>query len=219
MLILAADRSGDLDAELQRHRELLRSSGGREVWTYRGATLPGRMRGREHFGFKDLVSQPVLAGTQPAPTDEELTPDGEVVVGQPDVDGSSQLAGAAWTRNGSFLAFIQLEQHVGSFWSAMQREAGRLGLGSEELAQRLVGRTASGGDLSREPPRLSHVGRAYARWLPGRESDRHRIMRRGIPYGPPWSRANPTPETNAGFCSSPTRPTSPDSSSTSGCAG
>jgi deferrochelatase/peroxidase EfeB len=73
----------------------------------------------------------------------------------------------------------------------MQREAGRLGLGSEELAERLVGRTASGGDLSPEPPRLSHVGRAYARWLPGRESDRHRIMRRGIPYGPSWEPGRP----------------------------
>ncbi|MBV9359442.1 MAG: Dyp-type peroxidase [Chloroflexi bacterium] len=191
MLILAADRSTDLDAELQRQRDVLRTTGVREVRTYRGATLPGRWRGREHFGFKDLVSQPVLVGTQPDPADADLTPDGDVVVGQPDADGGRRLAGGEWTRNGSFLAFIQLEQHVGTFWSTMQREAGRLGLGPEQLAERLVGRTRRGEDLSPQPPRLSHVGRAYPRWLPGGEADRHRIMRRGIPYGPPWEPGRP----------------------------
>jgi Dyp-type peroxidase family len=191
MVILAADRRPDLDAELQRQRELLRTTGVREVRTYRGATLPGRMRGREHFGFKDLVSQPVLAGTAPDLPDADLTPAGDVVVGQPEADGGGRLAGAEWTRNGSFLAFIQLQQHVGTFWSTMQQQAGRLGLGREQLAERLVGRTEAGDELSPQPPRLSHVGRAYPRWLPAGEADRHRIMRRGIPYGSPWEPDRP----------------------------
>jgi deferrochelatase/peroxidase EfeB len=33
---------------------------------------------------------------------------------------------------------------------------------------------------------VSHIGRAYARWLPPAEAARHRIIRRGIPYGSPW---------------------------------
>src|SRR5262249_52911858 len=109
------------------------------------------------------------------------------ILGYP--DQTKQISGAslpAWTRNGSFLAFLQLQQHVATFWSAMQQQAPTLGVRPEELASWVVGRTEQGAPLSKPPGRLSHIGRAYSRWLGPTEALRHRLIRRGVPYGPTW---------------------------------
>jgi len=161
-----------------------------EVMTLYGDTLPGASRGHEHFGFKDAISQPRIAGTdwgcgQPVAS-------GEFVLGYRDQSG--QISGADlpdWAQNGSFLAFLQLQQHVATFWSSMRQQAQQLGVQPDEVAAWIVGRTQDGTLLANPPSRLSHTGRAYARWLPPSESLRHRILRRGIPYGPPWSADEP----------------------------
>jgi Dyp-type peroxidase family len=163
-----------------------------EITLFCGDTLPGALRGHEHFGFKDAISQPLIAGTSSGNGPPVAA--GEFVLGEPDQTGQPSGAGLpAWTRNGSFMAFVQLEQHVATFWTAMRQQAQQFGVGPEEVAAWIVGRKhdADGTLLVDPPARLSHVGRAYARWLAPGEASRHRIIRRGIPYGTPWVEGQP----------------------------
>lgn len=183
MLIIAADSADAVEAELAHRCQQMSDSGVAEVKTLRGDALPGEQRGHEHFGFKDGVSQPHIAGTNWGNGPDVAA--GEFVLGYPDQTGQSSGAGMpAWTRNGSFVAFLQLQQHVATFWSAMQQHARQLGTTSQDLASWVVGRTEAGTPLSNPPPRLSHIGRAYSRWLGPGDALRHRILRRGLPYGP-----------------------------------
>ena len=200
LLIVAADQPEDLEVELGRQRKRMSASGVDEVMTLCGNTLPGDKRGHEHFGFKDAISQPRIAGT-----DWGSGPDvaaGEFVLGYPDQTGQSSGAGMpAWVRNGSFLAFVKLQQHVGAFWKSMKQQAELFGVQPGEMAEWIVGRhlDAQGSPLSKTPSRVSHIGRAYSRWLPPSESLRHRILRRGVPYGPPWTPETPDDATDRGL--------------------
>jgi Dyp-type peroxidase family len=192
MLIVAADHAPDLDAELEKQRQRMTTCGVDEVIVFRGATLPGDQRGREHFGFKDGISQPNISGTTSGNGPEVAA--GEFILGQPDQTGQTSGKGLPpWTQNGSFLAFVQLEQHVTTFWSTMRQHAQQFGVAPEDLAAWIVGRKHDAdGTLVVDPPaRLSHVGRGFARWLPPSESLRHRIIRRGIPYGGPRKEGEP----------------------------
>jgi Dyp-type peroxidase family len=117
---------------------------------------------------------------------------GEFILGYPDQSG--QTSGSTmpgWARNGSFVAFLQLQQHVATFWNAMQQHARQVGATSDELAAWIVGRTKDGKKVSEAPGRASHIGRAYSRWLGPTDALRHRIIRRGIPYGPAWAPGEP----------------------------
>jgi Dyp-type peroxidase family len=187
MLIVAVDQPLDMADELERQRQRMASCGVEEVTAFCGATLPGDLRGHEHFGFKDGISQPRIAGT-PWGDAPDVAP-GEFILGLPDQTGKPGGAGLpAWTQNGSFLAFVQLQQHVATFWSTMRQHARELGAEPDDVAAWIVGRKndADGTPVGNPPTRLSHIGRGYSRWLPANEALRHRIIRRGIPYGPPW---------------------------------
>ena len=46
----------------------------RPLFEQRGDTLPGRLHGHEHFGFKDGVSQPGVRGKVSAALGEFITP-------------------------------------------------------------------------------------------------------------------------------------------------
>jgi Dyp-type peroxidase family len=192
LVIVAADCSSDLEAELHRQRAYLAANRITELLVLRGDTLPGDQRGHEHFGFKDAISQPAIAGTSWGTGPPVAA--GEFILGYPDQTGRVSGTGLPpWTRNGSFLAFIQLQQRVAAFWSAMTQYAQQFGVGPEEVASWIVGRKpdAAGTLLGVQPSPLSHIGRGYVRWLPASESSRHRILRRGIPYGPPLPKGKP----------------------------
>lgn len=125
---------------------------------------------REHFGFADGMGQPSIeeSGVQVYPGGGTLQPDGrwvslkagEFVLGwkgetghpvsmpQPDVLG----------RNGSYLVYRKLQQHVPAFRSFLASEAQRLYGDSspdnvELLAAKLVGRWRSGCPLALSPDR------------------------------------------------------------------
>jgi Dyp-type peroxidase family len=190
LLIVAADQAPDLDVELDRQRERMAACGVDEVTLLRGETLPGAQRGHEHFGFKDGISQPAIVGTTYGNGPPVAA--GEFILGRPDQTGQPSGGGLPdWTRNGSFLAFLQLQQHVTTFWRAMRQQAQQFDVQPEDVAAWIVGRKRDAEGTPVVPPpgapeRLSHIGRAYARWRPPAEASRHRIIRRGIPYGPVW---------------------------------
>jgi Dyp-type peroxidase family len=192
VLIIASDQSDDLNVELERQQRRMATHGVEEIAAFRGDTLPGEQRGREHFGFKDAVAQPNIIGISPG-----LGPPvavGEFILGQPDQTGQPSGGGLpVWTRNGSFVAFLQLQQHVTTFWSAMHKQAQLLGVKPDDIASWTIGRKrdAEGAQLDQPPSSFSHIGRGYSRTLPPSDSQRHRILRRGVPYGAPLKEGEP----------------------------
>ncbi|MGH3870214.1 MAG: Dyp-type peroxidase [Pseudonocardiaceae bacterium] len=123
--------------------------------------------------------------------------------------------------NGSFAAFRVLEQDVDAFTEFLRRQAAATGMSEELIAAKLCGRWRNGTPLTLSPdtdtpdspipqealnnfdyvgdergyrcPVGSHVRRMYPRGqrIAGNGSDLHRIVRRGIPYGPPYDPAHP----------------------------
>jgi Dyp-type peroxidase family len=192
LVIVAADQTHDLDTELTRQRARMAACGVDEITAFRGDTLPGDQRGREHFGFKDAISQPRIVGTNSGTGPPVAA--GEFILGQPDQTGQASGGGLPeWTRNGSFLAFLQLQQHVSTFRSAMHQHAQHLGVQPDDLATWMIGRKrdAAGTLVDNPPSFFSHIGRGYSRWLPPAEALRHRVLRRGVPYGPPLPEGEP----------------------------
>jgi Dyp-type peroxidase family len=113
------------------------------------------LKGHEHFGFDDGVSQPGIRGRASAAKQDFITerhiartqqPEhflfgypgqdlvwpGVLILGHPGaspdplIPGIPSPAVPEWTRNGSFLVFRRLRQDVGLFWRTMQQEAARL---------------------------------------------------------------------------------------------
>lgn len=149
-----------------------------------GATLPGPLRGHEHFGFKDGISQPAIRGlasedpldfidarrlatTDPnydllAEPGRPLVWPGQFVIGYNRQRGTDYRAPdpplnprAEWQRNGSYLVYRRLRQHVHQFWQFCSEGAQRLSqltgqaIEPAAFAASLVGRWPSGAPLSR----------------------------------------------------------------------
>jgi Dyp-type peroxidase family len=207
LVVAAADTAEDLNAEVTRQRGLARAHHLNEIETYFGAELGGDLRGHEHFGYRDGISQPDREPAKEAPAW------GEFILGYQNQIG--QLARAPdWARNGSYAVFRRLHQDVARFRQTLaeQAEKARRGLTSKVLGAKLVGRWTTGAklgdsateqsapawpgdeaarvtaqDFKADPqgerfPFVSHIRKANPRMG---DSQRHRLIRRGIPYGPP----------------------------------
>jgi Dyp-type peroxidase family len=133
------------------------ASGLRVTYCEEGDVLPGGLRGHEHFGFDDNVSQPGVRGLvaedpleyiTPRTVDPSVVPEsllygypgqyviwpGEFVFGYPDqtqdplFPGDPNTIMPLWTKDGSFLVFRRYRQDVRLFWDTMAAEAQRLSL-------------------------------------------------------------------------------------------
>jgi Dyp-type peroxidase family len=175
VLIVAVDRAGDLDAELQRQQSNLHAHSLRVIDVLRGDRLEGS---REHFGFKDGLSQPTIPGV---PVSSKaygpVIQPGEFILGYQDQDHATP--GDEFGRNGSYLVLLKLRQDVAAFRAAVKAASG--------LGAAMVGRWPDGDKIGQPLQPFSHIGRA----LPDEQAvepdtpERHRLIRRGIPYGPP----------------------------------
>lgn len=145
-----------------------------------GETLPGTLRGHEHFGFKDGISQPGVRGRVSEVSDDYLTPryiqpsdarsrlfakpgqllvwPGQFVLGmnrQNPEDLYTPVAAPkilpAWAKYGSYLVCRRLQQDVRAFWEFAVNTAAELGLEAEHFASMLVGRWPSGAPVMRTP--------------------------------------------------------------------
>ena len=74
LVIVAADDHGDLVSSVQRIKNRAKQSGLQLLFEQRGDTLPGPLRGHEHFGFRDGVSQPGVRGKVSAAPGDFITP-------------------------------------------------------------------------------------------------------------------------------------------------
>jgi len=184
--------------------------GGTSPWQ-RGDTLLGPQGATEHFGFRDGVSQPGVRGFTSATFrhgrwESEQQPGspiiatGEFVLGYRGERGSYPDARrpvpAEWMRKGSFQIFLRLTQDVAGWRDQTDRLGGAL---SEDLAAKAIGRRPDGTALVpggggrggndftyADDPRGYHTPRfAHIRKANPRDDRTHRLLRRGIPFGPP----------------------------------
>lgn len=160
LIVVAGDHRGAIDARVDTllprlaaaHLDLVYREDG-DIRTDHWGSVD--MRGHEHFGFDDGVSQPGIRGRASEAEDDFVTPrtidpvavpdrwlyglpgqnlvwPGEFVIGYPAssadplMPGNVRQCGPAWTANGSFLVFRRLRQDVGLFWRTMRDEAARL---------------------------------------------------------------------------------------------
>lgn len=169
----------------------------------------------DHFGFRDRLSQPVIEGSgdEPTPGSGPALKAGEFILGYPDEDGPPHglPQPESLSRNGSYLAYRRLREHVGAFRDYLRDHADTAD-GQELLAAKLMGRWRSGAPLTLAPehddPALGAdplrnndfayqdtdphgyavpLG-AHIRRLNPRDTavnmNRRRMIRRGATYGP-----------------------------------
>jgi Dyp-type peroxidase family len=74
LLIVASDSTADLDRKVRAIRKLAYTARLDLLFEQRGDTLPGNLRGHEHFGFKDGVSQPGIRGKASDAAGDYITP-------------------------------------------------------------------------------------------------------------------------------------------------
>lgn len=171
----------------------------------------------DHFGYRDRLSQPEIegAGIEPTPGSGPPVKAGEFILGQ--VDESGELVPLPQpeilSRNGSYMAYRRLREHVGAFRNFLREQGGPTSEAQEFLAAKLMGRWRSGAPLvvapDKDDPALAAdyqrnnnfnyakmdphgyavpLG-AHIRRMNPRDTavniQRRRMIRRGATYGPP----------------------------------
>ena len=169
----------------------------------------------DHFGYRDRMSQPVIEGSGEEPTPGTGAPlkAGEFILGYPDEDGppANLPQPEILARNGSYVAYRRLQEHVGRFREFL-RQQGRTPEEQELIAAKLMGRWRSGAPLVLAPdkddpalgadpqrnnnfnykqmdphgyavPLGSHIRRMNPRDTAA-NMNRRRMIRRGGTYGP-----------------------------------
>src|SRR5205823_2329884 len=108
----------------------------------------------DHFGYRDRLSQPVIEGTDEAPTPGSGAPlkAGEFILGYPGESGDAHQMPQPeiLSRNGSYMAYRRLQEHVGRFRDFL-RLHGETAEEQELLAAKLMGRWRSGAPLVLSP--------------------------------------------------------------------
>ncbi len=176
----------------------------------------------DHFGYRDRLSQPVIEGSGDEPTPGSGAPlkAGEFILGYPDEDGppANLPQPEVLSRNGSFMAYRRMEEHVGAFRDFL-KEHGQTPEEQELLAAKLMGRWRSGAPLvharDKDDPALgadpqrnndfnykqtdphgyavplgSHIRRMNPRDT-AHNMNRRRMIRRGATYGPHLPEGSP----------------------------
>ncbi len=146
---------------------------------------------------------------------------GEFILGYPDeaVENPAVPLPTSFSRNGSHMVYRKLHQNIATFRKFLREEGARYPGGEELLAAKLVGRWRDGTPIELSPtqpdpnlvannefrygddmeglrcPMGAHVRRTNPRdhlGFEGKLTNRHRILRRGLPYGTPLG-PNETP--------------------------
>lgn len=171
LLVFAPDEKA-LDSQLKRRREEIGAANGvQEIL----ALSAGRQQDtKEHFGFADGIGQPVIEDSGRLPRQLNRTGHatvlkaGEFILGYDydygsPVDIPRAIGMHDFGRNGTYLVFRQMAQHVAEFWRFLD-EATRRPDGTsdpkarERLAAKFVGRWMSGAPLVKYPTGDPHAG-------------------------------------------------------------
>ncbi len=216
--ILFARDAGERERVTREHQDFLTTLPG--VQRLSGLDLdafPPLDYAHDHFGYRDRLSQPEIegSGTEPTPGSGQALKPGEFILGYPDENGPP--AGLPQpdilARNGTFMVYRRLEEHVGAFRDFLRKQGGPTKDGQELIAAKLMGRWRSGAPLVLAPDKddpalgldmqrnnnfnyakMDPVGYAvplgsHIRRMNPRDTavnmNRRRMIRRGATYGPP----------------------------------
>jgi Dyp-type peroxidase family len=201
---------------LQEHDALLaRTDGVRSLSHLDLNASPPFNYAHDHFGFRDRLSQPVMKGSgeEPTPGSGPALEPGEFILGYPDENGPviDLPQPDVLSRNGSYMAYRRLEEHVAVFRDYLRQQADTPA-DAELLAAKFMGRWRSGAplvlapheddpELGADPMRnndfsykeMDPLGYAcplgsHARRLNPRDTahymNRRRMIRRGATFGP-----------------------------------
>lgn len=177
--------------------------------------VPPYDHAHDHFGYRDRLTDVAIEGTsvEPTPGSGGFIKPGEFILGYPDEDGPPVGLPQPETlsRNGTFMAYRRLQEHVGAFREFL-RQNGKTKEEQEWVAAKLMGRWRSGAPLmfaplkddpalAEDPSRNNNFdyGKmdphgyavplgAHIRRMNPRDTAvnirRRRMLRRGATYGP-----------------------------------
>jgi Dyp-type peroxidase family len=216
--ILYARDGADRERSVREHRAFLAQTPGVEVLSSLDLeAIPPFDYVREHFGYRDRLTTPEIEGTGIVPTPGSGPPikAGEFILGYPDEEGLpvNLPQPEILSRNGSYMAYRRLQQHVGEFRDFLREQGGATAEEQELLAAKLMGRWRSGAPLVLAPqkddpsiaadpqrnnnfnyaemdpqgyavPLGSHIRRMNPRDTTVGNLRRRKIIRRGATYGP-----------------------------------
>jgi Dyp-type peroxidase family len=208
---------------LAEHEKLLERCDGVEVLSSLAVeATPPFEYAHDHFGYRDRLSEVVIegCGEQPTPGSGAPLKPGEFILGYPDEDGppANLPQPEVLSRNGSYMAYRRLQEHVGAFRDFL-REHGPTPEEQELVAAKLMGRWRSGAPLVLAPnaddpalgadrqrnndfnykemdphgyavPLGAHIRRMNPRDTAA-NMNRRRMIRRGATYGPPLPESAP----------------------------
>jgi Dyp-type peroxidase family len=161
---------------------------------------PGAAHPRDHFGFRDGMSQPSLEKAAPATTHSDAIVAGDLLLGYENSLGDPALTGRLWD-DSTFLVVRKLRQDVEALNALVEAS----GHDAKQVRNQLVGRSVDGEILLADPsvkdrtgndfdyatdpdgkacPYQSHIRRANPRATRDDVLTVPRIMRRGMSYGP-----------------------------------
>jgi deferrochelatase/peroxidase EfeB len=216
IVILFARDTAERERCEREHAEYLARIGGVRVLSSLNLhALPPYGEPREHFGYLDRLTHPSIEGTDDTPTPGSIpaVKPGEFFLGYPDEGGGTPALPhpESLTQNGSFLAYVRLQEHVGAFRDFLRTHGGPTREEQELMAAKLMGRWRSGAPLvlcpESDDPALGRdvqrtndfnyakmdphgygcpVGAHIRRMNPRDTADnlgRHQIIRRGGTYG------------------------------------
>ena len=222
VILFARDAAERERCRLEHEALLARSEGVKVLSTLDLEATPPFDYAHDHFGYRDRLSQPVIEGSGDEPTPGSGAPlkPGEFILGYPDENGPPVLQPqpAVLSRNGSFMAYRRMEEHVGRFRDFLKAH-GRTPEEQELVAAKLMGRWRSGAPLVLAPdkddaalgadaqrnnnfnykqqdplgyavPLGSHIRRMNPRDTAA-NMNRRRMIRRGATYGPPLPEGAP----------------------------
>lgn len=136
---------------------------------------PRNELGKEHFGFRDGITQPTIEGLSKSDSSANTLKAGEFILGykngydqlpeSPLLNEANDLTGILplsntnngykdFGKNGSYMVFRQLSQHVEDFWNQAKDAAKQIGLSEENCvfaASKMVGRWPNGKPITQAP--------------------------------------------------------------------
>jgi Dyp-type peroxidase family len=215
VIILFARDVAERDRCTREHHQFLQQCGVEVLSSLDLAALPPFDHAHEHFGYRDRLSEPVVEGTgfEPTPGSGRPLKAGEFFLGYVDETGLQPALPQPeiLSRNGSYIAYIRLQQNVGAFRDFL-RQHGETPEEQELVAAKLMGRWRSGAPLVLTPdkddpdvandkqrannfdyakmdpygyacPLGAHIRRMNPRDT-AQNMERRRMIRRGGTYGP-----------------------------------
>jgi len=167
----------------------------------------------EHFGFVDGISQPGIRGVHDAARGSPIIAASEFMLGfsgerRPQTLGPRPMP-APWMRGGSFQVFRRLRQDVAGWWHKMDKLSDQ-DSAPEDVAAKAVGRRLDGTPLApnansddlndftyqgdedgTHTPLYAHIRKMNPRCNDVFRERGHKLLRRGLPFGPPMDRRKP----------------------------